>query len=175
MKTTANIGSDLNPHTNYFMKHYQSPIGSVILVSSEDRLCGVIYPSMWTCFQKKFPGVVQASHAMIEKTEAQLDEYFAGSRKVFDLPLAIEGTEFQKTVWNALGRIGYGETRTYKEQAEYIGRPKAFRAVGMTDGLNPISIILPCHRVISSAGALTGYAGGLPAKKWLLDFEKTNL
>lgn len=165
----------MKANANYFMKYYQSPVGPIILVSSEDKLYGVIYPPMWNYFQRKFSGVIEASNPLIEKTENQLNEYFAGTRKIFDLPIAFDGTEFQKTVWHALRRIRYGETKTYKEQAEFIGRPKAFRAVGMTDGLNPISIILPCHRVISSAGTLTGYAGGLLAKKWLLDFEKKNV
>lgn len=106
------------------------------------------------------------------KAFKQLSEYFDGKRKKFDLPLHVEGSEFQKQVWNALRKIPYGETRSYKDIAEYIGNPKAVRAVGMANNKNPIVIILPCHRVIGSNGKLVGYAGGLDKKTWLLDLER---
>ncbi|HEY5933464.1 MAG TPA: methylated-DNA--[protein]-cysteine S-methyltransferase [Kofleriaceae bacterium] len=102
---------------------------------------------------------------------AQLVEYFAGERREFALPIAPRGTGFQERVWNALVAIGYGETRTYGELARAIGRPAASRAVGTANAKNPLSIIVPCHRVIAASGELTGYAGGLPAKRWLLDHE----
>jgi methylated-DNA-[protein]-cysteine S-methyltransferase len=106
-------------------------------------------------------------------TEAcgQLDEYFAGERTEFDLPLNPAGTPFQRRVWDALKTIPYGEIRSYGEIAEQIGRPGAARAVGLANGRNPISIVVPCHRVIGASGALTGYGGGLERKQYLLDLE----
>jgi len=104
----------------------------------------------------------------------QLQEYFAGKRKVFDLELAPSGTDFQKKVWQALLKIPYGKTATYKEIAAAIGHPKAARAVGMACNKNPIAIIIPCHRVVGSNGSLTGYAGGLEMKKRLLELELNN-
>lgn len=102
----------------------------------------------------------------------QLDQYFECRRKSFDLPLRMEGTDFQKKVWEELTRIPYGETRTYGQIAEAIGNPKASRAVGMANNRNPVAIIVPCHRVIGSDGSLTGYAGGLEIKEKLLNIEK---
>lgn len=104
--------------------------------------------------------------------QKQLTEYERGARKVFDLPLHLEGTEFQKQVWNALLEIPYGETRTYQEIAIRIGKPKAVRAVGGACNRNPIGIIVPCHRVLGKNGSLTGYAGGLSYKELLLNHEK---
>jgi len=109
---------------------------------------------------------------LIREAAEQLNEYLAGKRKAFDLPLAPEGTPFQKAVWKALTGIPYGETRTYKEIAETVGKPRACRAVGMANNKNPIAILIPCHRVIGADGKLTGYAGGLDIKKKLLDLEK---
>lgn len=103
---------------------------------------------------------------------SQLDLYFDGKLKQFDLPLKPVGTDFQKKVWRMLMTIPYGETRTYKEIAELAGNPQAFRAVGMANNNNPIAIIVPCHRVIGADGSLTGYAGGTDIKQWLLDHEK---
>lgn len=108
---------------------------------------------------------------LIRKTYEQLCEYFDGKRKTFDLPLKIEGTPFQKKVWQALTEIPYGETRTYKEIACAVGNEKACRAVGLANNKNPIGIIVPCHRVVGSNGKLKGYAGGLEAKQFLLDLE----
>ncbi|MGH8148453.1 MAG: methylated-DNA--[protein]-cysteine S-methyltransferase [Steroidobacteraceae bacterium] len=105
---------------------------------------------------------------------SELDEYFAGRRRDFDLPLAPEGTEFQRTVWRALGRIPYGETVSYGELARRIGSPRASRAVGLANGANPIPIIVPCHRVIGADGSLTGFGGGLEIKGKLLALERTH-
>jgi methylated-DNA-[protein]-cysteine S-methyltransferase len=102
----------------------------------------------------------------------QLTAYFAGDLKDFDVPLTMAGTDFQRAVWTELQQIPYGETITYGELAERLGRPSASRAVGLANGKNPISIIVPCHRVIGSTGNLTGYGGGLPRKRYLLDFEQ---
>ncbi len=102
---------------------------------------------------------------------AQLDEYFAGRRTEFDLPMTLIGTDFQRRVWEQLRRIPYGETITYGELARRLGNPAAVRAVGLANGRNPIGIIVPCHRVVGSTGDLTGYGGGIEKKRWLLTFE----
>jgi len=109
---------------------------------------------------------------LIQSAAAQIDEYLAGARTQFSLPLALHGTEFQQEVWQALQTIPYGETRSYKDIAAAIGRPKALRAVGMANNRNPIAIIVPCHRVIGRDGSLTGYGGGLPLKQRLLELEQ---
>lgn len=109
---------------------------------------------------------------LLVQAAGQLDEYFTGKRKEFDLPLAAEGTLFQKKVWNALCTIPYGETRSYKDIAIQIGNAKACRAVGMANHNNPIGIIVPCHRVVGADGKLVGYAGGLDRKQFLLELER---
>ncbi len=114
----------------------------------------------------------QATEAESAPIVAQLDAYFAGERVEFDLPLDLAGTEFQVQAWRALATIPFGETVTYGEQAKRIGRPGAFRAVGAANGANPIPIVLPCHRVVGADGSLTGFAGGLDTKRWLLDHEQ---
>lgn len=113
--------------------------------------------------------------SLIKKTIDQLEEYFEGKRKSFDLPFEPKGTEFQKSVWNELLKIPYGETCSYGEIAKRIGNPKASRAIGMANNRNPISIIIPCHRVIGANGKLVGYGGGIDIKEKLLNLEKENL
>jgi methylated-DNA-[protein]-cysteine S-methyltransferase len=108
---------------------------------------------------------------VLDETARQLREYFAGTRQTFDLPLAPRGSGFQELVWQTLLKIPFGETWSYGQLAKHIGRPSASRAVGTANGANPISIIVPCHRVIGANGTLTGYGGGLPAKRWLLAHE----
>ena len=126
---------------------------------------------------RRVPGVADAkkgSSPIIEVTIGQLDGYFAGTRHEFDVPLDPEGTEFQQSVWQVLRTIPYGETMSYGEQAIVLGDPNKARAVGTANGRNPISIVVPCHRVIGANGSLTGFAGGMKAKKFLLDLEKKN-
>jgi methylated-DNA-[protein]-cysteine S-methyltransferase len=113
-------------------------------------------------------------HPLVSEALRQLQAYFAGERSAFDIPLAPEGTEFQRTVWKALLEIPYGETCSYSDLARSIGNPAAVRAVGAANGRNPIGIIVPCHRVIGSSGKLVGYGGGLPMKRMLLDLEAEN-
>jgi methylated-DNA-[protein]-cysteine S-methyltransferase len=113
--------------------------------------------------------------AILNSTIRQLEEYFAGQRKAFDLPLAPDGTEFQRKVWQALLTIPYGETRSYRDIAEIIGCPKGYRAVGMANNRNPITIIIPCHRVIGADGSLVGYGSGIERKVYLLELEKRNI
>ena len=117
-------------------------------------------------------GFIKAETPPIKKAAAQIEEYLDGKRKKFSLPIAMHGTDFQMDVWQALQSIPYGETRSYGEIAAHIGRPNAARAVGMANNRNPISIIVPCHRVIGHNGALVGYGGGLPLKQYLLELER---
>jgi len=119
--------------------------------------------------------IEEVSHQILLNTQQQLIEYFSGQRKVFDIPLDFEGTDFQKKVWSALLTIPYGETRSYKQIAQQLGHEKAVRAVGAANGKNPISIIAPCHRVIGAGGALVGFAGGLDKKEILLRLELNNI
>jgi methylated-DNA-[protein]-cysteine S-methyltransferase len=113
-----------------------------------------------------------ASHPVVARTLTQLREYLAGKRMSFDVPLDLQGTEFQVDAWKALAAIPYGSTVSYAQQAASIGRPKATRAIGSANGRNPVVIVLPCHRVIGANGSLTGFGGGLHVKSWLLDMEK---
>lgn len=118
-------------------------------------------------------GYTEITSEIIEETRRQLDEYFRHERQAFDIPLLTAGTEFQKSVWNSLMEIPYGQTITYGEMATRLGKPAAVRAVANANGANAISIIIPCHRVIGSNNTLTGYGGGLEAKKFLLELEQT--
>lgn len=118
-------------------------------------------------------GYTEMTSEIIEETRRQLDEYFRHERQAFDIPLLTAGTEFQESVWNSLMEIPYGQTITYGELATRLGKPAAVRAVANANGANAISIIIPCHRVIGSNNTLTGYGGGLEAKKFLLELEQT--
>lgn len=153
--------------TDIFYTTMKTPIGEIRLVSDGKALTGLYMGG----YGPKPAKTWQHGGVLIVKAEKQLREYFNGTRKEFDLPLAGEGTVFQKTVWKALCDIPYGETINYGELARRIGQPKAARAVGLANGSNPISIVVPCHRVIGANGTLTGYGGGLPRKKWLLEHE----
>ncbi|MDN5864292.1 MAG: methylated-DNA--[protein]-cysteine S-methyltransferase [Gammaproteobacteria bacterium] len=153
----------------YYTK-MDSPVGELLLAATDKALTGIY-------FDDEAPAVGgdwkrQSDHPVLRKTQTQLEEYFAGKRKAFDLPLAPEGTVFQRQVWKVLARIPYGETRSYGDIARRIRRPKAVRAVGAANGANPIPIVVPCHRVIGSNGSLTGYGGGLDRKQHLLALEK---
>lgn len=116
--------------------------------------------------------IVDAAHPVLDRACSQLDEYLRGSRKEFDLPLDLVGTEFQISAWRSLARIPFGQTATYARQAASIGRPTATRAIGAANGRNPVAVVLPCHRVVGSDGSLTGFGGGLDVKQWLLDHER---
>jgi methylated-DNA-[protein]-cysteine S-methyltransferase len=152
--------------------HYPSPLGPLLLAASERGLAGVYFAE-----HRHFKGMAgwrrNDEHAVLQQTAAQLGAYFAGQRKQFDLPLDLShGTDFQQAVWHALCGLPYGSTTSYASIARQIAKPGAVRAVGAANGRNPVSIIVPCHRVIASSGALTGYAGGLPNKVALLNLEK---
>lgn len=149
-----------------------SPVGRLKLVASELSLVAILWEND---NPRRVPlaGVVESdSHPVLLETERQLQEYFAGRRREFALPLDFRGTEFQRRVWSALLTIPYGETRSYAQIAQQIGCPAAVRAVGAANGRNPLSIIAPCHRVVGSNGKLTGFAGGLEAKAKLLTLER---
>lgn len=146
-----------------------SPLGNLLLVSDGDALTG-----LYMTDHKNGPmpeSGWQRSEAMFNIICEQLKTYFAGERQAFDVPLDPQGTDFQKKVWQELTRIPFGETISYGALARRIGRPTASRAVGHANGQNPISILIPCHRVIGATGTLTGYGGGIDRKRWLLDHE----
>lgn len=151
-----------------------SPIGELYLVANEKNLHAIIFKQNWLEYKKNLTKIEQADSAVLKATKKQLQEYFAGTRQTFDLPYELRGTDFQIRTWKSLAKVPYGKTKSYKEQAELAKAPNAVRAVGRTNGLNPLCIILPCHRIIGSNGKLTGYAGGLKAKEFLLKLEQTN-
>jgi methylated-DNA-[protein]-cysteine S-methyltransferase len=157
---------------NYFAV-LDSPIDRLLLLSNETALIGLYMDVPAKAGDVDMSAGAQAdpSAGVLPLALQQLREYFAGSRRTFDLPLALSGTAFQERVWRALSEIPYGETWSYGQLARHLGNPGASRAVGLANGRNPISIILPCHRVIGADGSLTGYGGGLPRKQWLLAHE----
>jgi methylated-DNA-[protein]-cysteine S-methyltransferase len=146
-----------------------SPIGTLTLVREEAGLTGVFMPEHRPAPNEERFG--ERDDAAFVDAVQQFGEYWAGARTGFDLPLAPAGTEFQLRVWNVLRTIPHGETRTYGWIAEHIGQPTAVRAVGLANGRNPLSIVVPCHRVVGTSGALTGYAGGIDRKRFLLEHE----
>ncbi len=148
-----------------------SPVGRLDLVASDEALVAVLWERDRPDRVRLEPLVEAVDHPILSLTARQLGEYFAGARTVFDIPLEFRGPEFQKSVWQALLTIPFGETRTYGQIAQQIGRPTASRAVGAANGANPISIIAPCHRVIGADGSLTGFAGGMENKRLLLNLE----
>lgn len=147
----------------YHRKLIQSPIGPLTLLGTEEALARILFGDGWRDTEGSVPVLDQAAR--------ELEEYFAGERREFTVPLAPEGTEFQRKVWTALLEIPYGATVTYGEIAARIGKPKAAVAVGQANGRNPIPIIIPCHRVVGAGGKLVGYTGGLHIKKALLAVE----
>lgn len=146
---------------------HETPAGPLTLVSDGARLVGVHFPGWGPPAESS-----SALDRVLEATARQLDAYFAGRRKTFDLPLGLVGTPFQRLVWFALLDIPYGETRSYAQLAAAIGKPYATRAVGAANGRNPIAIVVPCHRVVGADGSLTGFGGGLERKRFLLTVER---
>jgi methylated-DNA-[protein]-cysteine S-methyltransferase len=153
--------------------YHESPLGPLLLVGDGGRLTGLYLAAHERCRQPD-PSWVE-DPAPLAAVAGQLDEYFAGTRTTFDVDVDLEGTPFQVEVWTALCAIPYGETISYGELARRIGRPAAVRAVGSANGRNPVSIIVPCHRVIGADGSLTGYGWGTDRKSWLLDHERPTL
>ncbi|MEB3792960.1 methylated-DNA--[protein]-cysteine S-methyltransferase [Acinetobacter sp. IK40] len=155
--------------------YMDSPVGALKLVAHDQALVAVMWDNEDHKRVRLAELVEDRQHPMLHKVKQQLEEYFAGQRQQFDLPLDFQGTAFQQQVWQALLSIPYGETRSYKEIAVQLGNEKAVRAVGAANGKNPISIIAPCHRVIGSSRALVGFAGGLDKKQILLSLEQSQI
>lgn len=153
---------------------FDAPVGTLTLVASDRGLVAILWPDD---DPRRVPAVATASlvedpdHPVLAETARQLAAYLAGERTDFDLPLDLRGTDLQRAVWTSLAGIPCGETDTYGALARRLGRPRAARAIGAAIGRNPVSIVLPCHRVVGANGALTGFAGGLDTKRWLLAHE----
>ena len=152
-----------------FYRFYQHPkLGWLKIEGTQDAITGIN-------FLDEAPTQPENSSAVVDEAVKQLEEYFNGQRKSFELPLAFTGTDFQKSVWEILQTVPFGATSTYGQIAHQLNNPKSVRAVGQANGKNPISIVVPCHRIVGSNGKLTGYGGGLWRKKWLLAHEQTDL
>ncbi len=149
-------------------KYIETKIGKICLTEENEAITELLLPGEFVSIE------VEEETALLKRAAAEIREYFDGKRKTFDLPLAPRGTDFQQRVWAELSAIPYGETRSYKEVAESVGSPLAYRAVGMANNRNPIAILIPCHRVIGAKGDLVGYGGGLECKRFLLALEAEN-
>lgn len=153
----------------YYIAH-NSPVATLLISATEAGISGTYFEAH-RHFKGKDGWILAPDHPHLKQAAQQLDEYFSGIRQQFDLPLALQGTAFQRAVWEALIAIPFGQSTTYGQHAAHIGRANAVRAVGTAIGRNPVSIIVPCHRVLGASGALTGYAGGLERKGYLLRLE----
>ena len=165
--------------TDIYIQYHKTKIGELILGSFEGKLCllDYNYRKMRNAVDDRIKkglnaDFIEEDSEIIEKTRTELDEYFKENRREFDVPIRMVGTDFQKSVWNALLKVAYGTTSTYLQLAKNINNGKAVRAVAGANGANAIAIIIPCHRIIGSSGELLGYAGGLPTKKRLLTLEQ---
>ncbi len=152
-----------------------SPLGPLHLVANDEYLMAVVFAANWKKTQHHWPELEKRSTPLLRATTRQLGEYFTGKRRQFELPLRLEGTNFQLKVWKGLLTIPYGETRSYQQQARALRSPSAVRAVGGANGKNPLCIVLPCHRIVRNDGQLGGYAGGPEAKHYLLSLEMKSL
>lgn len=157
---------------SFSCKRMDSPVGRLTLVASDKGLAAILWQNDRPSRVRLGELIEDERHPVLVETARQLDQYFAGKRKTFSVALDMRGTRFQKDVWEGLLAIPFGETRSYADLARRLGNPKATRAVGAANGRNPISIIVPCHRVIGSSGKLTGFAGGLDIKARLLELEQ---
>ena len=155
---------------NYF-DYYNSPMGTMLIVAADEGLRGLYFIDQKYYREVEDSWVRGPKHPVVRQTAREMEEYFAGKRKEFDVPLAAEGTPFQASVWKAISSVKYGASITYTELARRAGHPDAVRAAGTATGRNPITIIVPCHRILGSDGTLTGYAGGLDRKRGLLELE----
>lgn len=157
---------------SFAVRRVSSPVGDIVVTANDEGVTSLEFDEDTNIEPRS--GSAKAT-TIVERAAEQLQQYFAGERRDFDLPLAPKGTDFQRAVWTALSRIPYGTTISYKEQATWVGNPKATRAVGSANGRNPIAIVVPCHRVIGSDGRPTGYASGIDRKLWLLEHERAVL
>jgi methylated-DNA-[protein]-cysteine S-methyltransferase len=176
--TSSHTSSHTSPSTTGALVSapFASPVGELVLVADDEALVAVLWPDDDV---RRVPGaggavpsVEAGDHPVLAMAARQLDEYFDGRRATFDVPLRPAGTEFQRAAWDVLRQIPYGTTMTYGEQARALGDMNKARAVGAAHGRNPLSIVVPCHRVTGADGTLTGFAGGLDAKRWLLEHER---
>lgn len=156
-----NQSNQLSQHA--FREFISTPVGELQICANNEGICALLYAPE--------AGAIENANAHTQNAKQQLVEYFDGQRQHFELPLSVQGTEFQQLVWHQLSCIPFGECRSYKDIALALDKPKAMRAVGAANGRNPLPVIVPCHRVIGSSGALTGFAGGLEMKEWLLRHE----
>ena len=168
MNTLKNTTNTLD--SIYYVEH-ASPVGTLLIAATDTGISGIYFENH-RHFKGKEGWHAAQDHPHLQLAIRQLDEYFAGTRQEFDLPLALRGTPFQRAVWDALIAIPFGQSTTYGAHATIIGKANAVRAVGTAIGRNPVSIIVPCHRVVGASGSLTGYAGGLERKAFLLQLEK---
>jgi methylated-DNA-[protein]-cysteine S-methyltransferase len=157
--------------SSIFTTSISSPVGTLHLAASDTALLAVVWRRHSTPQLSFDTATERPDHPVLVESIRQLNEYFSGQRRAFELPLEFRGTDFQRRAWQALMTIPYGETRSYAQMAQQIDSPAAVRAVGAANGRNPLSIIAPCHRVIGSSGELTGFGGGIEAKAWLLAHE----
>jgi methylated-DNA-[protein]-cysteine S-methyltransferase len=162
---------DSTTDRRHVYKHVLSPVGRLTLVATDEGLAAILWENDRPDRVRLQIEAEENGHPVLVETERQLQEYFAGRLTQFALKLDLSGTAFQRKVWNALLTIPFGETRSYAQIARQIGHPGAARAVGAANGRNPVSIVAPCHRVVGSTGALTGFAGGIEVKARLLAFE----
>lgn len=144
-----------------------APFGAILVGATGSAVVSVLFPG-----DARSVDIDDEPHGVLADATRQLSEYFAGTRTVFDVPVDAQGTEFQRTAWTVLSGIGHAETISYAEQARLMGRPSAVRAVGAANGRNPVPVIVPCHRVVGADGSLTGFAGGVATKAWLLEHER---
>ena len=152
----------------YYFDGITTPVGRLHIVVSDDALLRIYFPQeKWTARYERAP-----KHRLILKVKKQLAEYFSGERRIFDIPLSVQGTDFQKKAWTTLRKVSYGTTITYADEAKRAGSASAVRAIGSANGKNPIPIIIPCHRVVPKQGGLGGYSGGAQRKKLLLKLEQ---
>lgn len=152
-----------------------SPVGVLRIIGSDAGIRAVLWPVEREGRVRFDEEITDGTHPILEEAKAQLKAYIDGDREDFDLPLDLVGTNFQQVVWEGLQKIPFGSTRSYGDLASDLERPGAARAVGAATGRNPVSIIVPCHRLVGSTGSLTGFAGGIDAKRWLLDHESHKL
>lgn len=166
------MNSDSNTDGELFSAVMDTPVGAITIVASDRGVRAILWPDD-DAYRVRLPTTSRdPEHPVIVATITQLGEYFDGEREEFDLPLDPVGTDFQQSAWMALRTIPYGTTVSYGEQASRMGDRRKARAVGAANGRNPISIVVPCHRVVGANGALTGFAGGIDTKAWLLDHER---
>ncbi len=154
-----------------YFDFYESPMGRMLIVAGPDALTGLYFIDQKYYREVEPDWVRSPAHSVVHSTARQMAEYFEGKRREFDLPIAPEGTPFQSAIWTAIASVKYGDLITYSELARRAGHPGAIRAAGAATGRNPITIIVPCHRIVGSNGSLTGYAGGLDRKRALQELE----